>query len=194
MAGHLEREIKLRFDSAEAARARRPRHRRHAVRGRRLQEDCCSTRGRRLCAAAGRACASAWKGQEPADVQGTGAAVAMKCARSSRRSSATARCSCACSRSSASASGSATRSTARSSRWTTCIVAIDETPVGTFVEIEGGERGIDRVARALGRGPADYVLDSYRGLFVQHCEQRGVAAARHAVRGRLTRCCLTRSC
>lgn len=56
------------------------------------------------------------------------------------------------------------------------LVAIDETPVGVFVEIEGGERGIAATAESLGRGPADYVLDSYRGLFVKHCEEHGVAA------------------
>ena len=54
------------------------------------------------------------------------------------------------------------------------IVAVDETPVGTFVEIEGGDRGIAEMAEALGRRPCDYLLDSYRGLFVRHCEQRGV--------------------
>ena len=53
------------------------------------------------------------------------------------------------------------------------IVAVDETPVGTFVEIEGGDRGITEMALALGRGPADYLLDSYRGLFVEHCRRRG---------------------
>ncbi|PYR26915.1 MAG: hypothetical protein DMF92_17400 [Acidobacteria bacterium] len=53
------------------------------------------------------------------------------------------------------------------------IVAVDETPVGVFVEIEGGARGIAGMARALGRGPADYLLDSYRGLFERHCEQLG---------------------
>jgi adenylate cyclase class 2 len=57
-----------------------------------------------------------------------------------------------------------------------CIVAIDETPVGVFVEIEGSETSIGRIAQALGRGPSDYVLESYRGLFVQHCEQRGLEA------------------
>jgi adenylate cyclase class 2 len=54
------------------------------------------------------------------------------------------------------------------------IIALDETPVGVFVEIEGGERGIATTAEALGRSPADYVLDSYRSLFVRHCEQNGL--------------------
>ena len=53
-----------------------------------------------------------------------------------------------------------------------CIIAIDETPVGVFVEIEGGD--IAQAAGLLGRGPGDYVLDSYRGLFVRHCEQLGL--------------------
>jgi adenylate cyclase, class 2 len=56
-----------------------------------------------------------------------------------------------------------------------CIIAIDETPVGVFVEIEGGDRGIAAAAHALGRSPADYVLESYRGLFVRRCEELGVA-------------------
>jgi len=53
------------------------------------------------------------------------------------------------------------------------IVAVDETPVGTFVEIEGGDRGIADMALALGRNPSDYLLDSYRGLFRAHCRQLG---------------------
>ena len=54
------------------------------------------------------------------------------------------------------------------------IVALDETPVGTFVEIEGSEEGIRQMAAALARQPDDYVLDSYRGLFVKHCQRHGV--------------------
>lgn len=54
------------------------------------------------------------------------------------------------------------------------IVAIDETPVGVFVEIEGSERGITAMAAAMGRGPDDYILDSYRGLFLQHREALGL--------------------
>lgn len=57
-----------------------------------------------------------------------------------------------------------------------CIIAIDETPVGVFVEIEGGDRGIATAARALGRSPEDYVLESYRGLFLRRCQELGVAA------------------
>ena len=54
------------------------------------------------------------------------------------------------------------------------LIAVDETPVGTFVEIEGGERGVGDTAEALGRSPADYLLDSYRGLFRKHCETCGL--------------------
>ena len=56
-------------------------------------------------------------------------------------------------------------------------IALDETPVGTFVEIEGGEDGIQAMTRALGRTPADFILDSYRGLFVQHREKHGLHGA-----------------
>jgi len=54
------------------------------------------------------------------------------------------------------------------------IVAIDETPVGVFVEIEGSEAGIATMAEALGRSQDDYLVDSYRSLFLQHREQRGL--------------------
>jgi adenylate cyclase class 2 len=54
------------------------------------------------------------------------------------------------------------------------IIAVDETPVGTFVEIEGGDHGITEMALALGRKPSDYLLDSYRRLYLLDCEARGV--------------------
>ena len=54
------------------------------------------------------------------------------------------------------------------------VIAIDETPVGVFVEIEGDDRGITDTAAALGRGPSDYLVDSYRSLFAQHCQRLGL--------------------
>jgi adenylate cyclase class 2 len=54
-------------------------------------------------------------------------------------------------------------------------VAIDETPIGVFVEIEGGEQGIVGMAETLGRAQDDYVLDSYRSLFLQQREARGLS-------------------
>jgi len=55
------------------------------------------------------------------------------------------------------------------------IVAIDETPVGVFVEIEGTENGIAQMTNALGRNAGDYIVDSYRALFLQHREQHGLS-------------------
>jgi adenylate cyclase class 2 len=53
------------------------------------------------------------------------------------------------------------------------VVAIDETPIGTFVELEGDEAAIAAVAGRLGRGPDDYVLASYRSLFLEHRQAHG---------------------
>lgn len=54
------------------------------------------------------------------------------------------------------------------------IIAVDETPVGVFVEIEGSEAGILATANALGRTPDDYVVDSYRSLFLRHRDEFGI--------------------
>ena len=56
------------------------------------------------------------------------------------------------------------------------VLAVDETPVGVFVEVEGGEQGIAEVTRLLGMSAEDYVLDSYRGLFIEHRRSRGLPA------------------
>jgi adenylate cyclase class 2 len=45
-------------------------------------------------------------------------------------------------------------------------VLVDETPIGAFLEIEGDPEGIAAVARELGYSPADYVAESYVGLFL----------------------------
>jgi adenylate cyclase, class 2 len=54
-------------------------------------------------------------------------------------------------------------------------IAVDETPVGVFVELEGGEQGITHAAAALGRTAEHYVLDSYRTLFIEHRRAHGLA-------------------
>ena len=54
------------------------------------------------------------------------------------------------------------------------IIAIDETPVGVFVEIEGSEAGILTTAAALGRTADDCIADSYRALFLKHREEFGI--------------------
>lgn len=50
--------------------------------------------------------------------------------------------------------------------WRDAEIVIDETPVGTFLEIEGSIETIHAAARALGRGPDDYIRDSYASLFI----------------------------
>ena len=53
------------------------------------------------------------------------------------------------------------------------VIAIDETPVGTFVELEGDEGGITRLATALGRTTDDYIVASYRRLYMEYCADTG---------------------
>lgn len=46
-----------------------------------------------------------------------------------------------------------------------CVVALDETPIGSFVEIEGPPDAIGPCAEALGISVAAAVPDSYAGLY-----------------------------
>jgi adenylate cyclase class 2 len=55
-------------------------------------------------------------------------------------------------------------------------VTLDETPIGTYMELEGAAEWIDRTAKSLGFREQDYVLQSYGALYQQECAQRGVAA------------------
>jgi adenylate cyclase, class 2 len=57
------------------------------------------------------------------------------------------------------------------------VIAVDETPVGVYVEIEGGEERINETAAALGKTQGDYITDSYRTLFVRHCQDHHLAAS-----------------
>ena len=56
-------------------------------------------------------------------------------------------------------------------------IALDETPIGTFIELEGGERAILTMTYALGRTPDDFILDSYRSLFLARRDQFGLDGA-----------------
>ena len=44
-------------------------------------------------------------------------------------------------------------------------VDLDETPIGNFLELEGSRKAIDRAAKWLGFGPADYIVESYVALY-----------------------------
>lgn len=50
--------------------------------------------------------------------------------------------------------------------WNDVEIVLDETPIGTFLEIEGPLAGIHKAAAALERGPQDYITSSYAGLFL----------------------------
>jgi len=50
-------------------------------------------------------------------------------------------------------------------RWRDAEIVVDETPIGTFLEIEGPPATIHAAASALGRGLHDYIRDSYVALF-----------------------------
>ncbi len=54
------------------------------------------------------------------------------------------------------------------------VIAIDETPIGVFVEMEGSEEHIRGAAEALGKTSDDFVTASYRSLYLEHCRVGGV--------------------
>jgi adenylate cyclase, class 2 len=53
-------------------------------------------------------------------------------------------------------------------------IAIDETPIGVFVEVEGTPTAIARVAGRMGRTSRDYRLESYVELYTRACRARGI--------------------
>lgn len=53
------------------------------------------------------------------------------------------------------------------------LIELDETPIGTFVELEGPAAAIDRAATELGYSKRDYVLKNYLTLYVEECRRRG---------------------
>lgn len=57
-----------------------------------------------------------------------------------------------------------------------CVVAIDESPVGTFVELEGHADRIAALAARLGFGPDQYLTASYFRLHQERAAAHGLGA------------------
>jgi adenylate cyclase class 2 len=65
---------------------------------------------------------------------------------------------------------------AASARWAKgLLIELDETPVGSFAELEGPPDAIDRCASDLGYSRKDYLLKNYLTLYAEDCKRRGVA-------------------
>src|SRR5215475_7990191 len=54
------------------------------------------------------------------------------------------------------------------------LIEVDETPVGTYVELEGPPEAIDRGAAAFGFARKDYLVKNYLTLYAEDCRRRGV--------------------
>jgi adenylate cyclase class 2 len=53
------------------------------------------------------------------------------------------------------------------------LIELDETPIGTFVELEGPAEAIDRAAHELGFSKVDYVLKNYLLLYMEDRRKKG---------------------
>ncbi len=53
------------------------------------------------------------------------------------------------------------------------LIELDETPIGTFVELEGPAAAIDQAAAELGFSKHDYVLKNYLRLYMEDCRRKG---------------------
>lgn len=51
-------------------------------------------------------------------------------------------------------------------RWKDAEIVVDETPIGTFLEIEGEIEAVHATASALGFGPDRYITESYVALYL----------------------------
>jgi len=53
------------------------------------------------------------------------------------------------------------------------IVAVDETPIGIFAELEGSEKAICDLARKLDIEQSRFIRNSYYALYLEHCRLKG---------------------
>jgi adenylate cyclase class 2 len=51
-------------------------------------------------------------------------------------------------------------------RWNSAEIVVDETPIGTFLEVEGDLEAVHAAAAALGYARAQYVSESYAALYL----------------------------
>jgi adenylate cyclase class 2 len=65
-------------------------------------------------------------------------------------------------------------------------LVFDETPLGTFIELEGPQRWIDEVARQLGYSRQDYIKESYAALYRKKCQREGKTPGNRLVRNRVS--------
>jgi adenylate cyclase, class 2 len=64
---------------------------------------------------------------------------------------------------------------AASKRWGKgLLIELDETPIGTFVELEGPPEAIDQAAEELGFSKQDYILKNYLVLYMEECQRNGI--------------------
>ncbi len=54
------------------------------------------------------------------------------------------------------------------------LIDLDETPIGTFAELEGPGPAIDQAARELGFAHHDYVLKNYLVLYLDDCKRHNL--------------------
>jgi adenylate cyclase class 2 len=66
-------------------------------------------------------------------------------------------------------------------------IAYDETPIGTYLELEGPEEWIDEVATGLGYERKDYITCSYLTLYFEKCQQEGREPGNMVFGGRKSR-------
>jgi adenylate cyclase class 2 len=54
------------------------------------------------------------------------------------------------------------------------VVAVDETPIGDYAELEGSEAGILALAQRLGFDVSEFIRHNYYALYVEACRTRGM--------------------
>jgi adenylate cyclase, class 2 len=54
------------------------------------------------------------------------------------------------------------------------LIDYDETPIGTFIELEGPPAAIDQAARLLGFQPRDFITKNYLVLYLDDCKRQNL--------------------